>query len=867
MAGYSSGEGPFGDSADYDVEEMLDEWFELYEDDPTSPPSVEDLWPDCPPSIADEVARRIEALCDVQLVLNSISMDTQDNNMNHSILCKGYRPISESAYELVKRLDDGESGFGEVWMAYNERRKRHGVFKFCKKPEDPDKLLTLHNELRLAQELDHPEIVKLEEEYLDHEIPCLRYEYVEGVDFSNVLHEHFTRFGALPPVWAATIILKLADIFGYAHSHKSKTKHKLEPVVHRDVKPQNILVANCQELAAFRELDAEPDLRLAELKVMDFGIGGIARFGKDSTTAARSVGRKFDGWRTPKYASPEQAEGSPSDPTDDVFSLGVIWYELLVGQMGHGSPSGSLDYLQEEGLSEEQVRLLESCLRPRRHRIPDGNALAKAIRAEYPETQNIPTLCEELESYMKRRHDEGREFIPSANFAKVLAGCDVDCIVFRLSELTEDAAAELAKFQGKSIDFYGLRTPPINVLEALSHFDGYLSMECCDAENDRISYDHLKSLSRAAARTLAKLVCFSLNGLPSLSQEVAAELTGCAVTLKGLTELSVEVAKLLGEVDELRLTTPHLSRESAAAIACLEAQDIELQGFARLPEEVARVLVTDEYWGALTLCDVTSLSHGAVEALAACNCECLSLPKVTSLSGNDVEALVMRIGYERMCEVRFGSLTEITGDHSGLLLAVQLHDTYLVSALLSEANVDSDEVDTDGRTALFYVSSTTKDYNVFLMDDEEWDNATLVILKMLEEHGANVNHQANDGSTPLHMAASKGDDFATKTLLDMKADPRVKNAAGQTPLDVALAAGYPEIAVFILNTGLIELTRDVAAVLADIDTVTLDLKGLTGLGVGAAAALANFRGSKLYLNSKLTVPETLVRKLGDRLVQ
>lgn len=164
--------------------------------------------------------------------------------------------------------------------------------------------------------------MRLEAEYLDGPIPFLQYEYVDGVDFAKLLEERFERGGPLVPDHAAAIVLKLADILSIAHARPTS-------IVHRDIKPQNILVANHRVLRIFEELGVEGDLRLAELKVMDFGIGARSRLGAPGASASQSIGVFFDGFRTGAYASSQQNAGHPARESDDVFALVVIWIAML----------------------------------------------------------------------------------------------------------------------------------------------------------------------------------------------------------------------------------------------------------------------------------------------------------------------------------------------------------------------------------------------------------------------------------------------------------------------------------------------------------------------------------------------------------
>ena len=145
------------------------------------------------------------------------------------------------------------------------------------------------------------------------------------------------------------------------------------PIVHRDLKPANILVTN----------DAEGKIGL---KVADFGIGGIAagREIEAAKTRSRRANRLLDLTRsyTPLYASPEQVRGAPPDPRDDVHALGVIWFQLLTGDLSHGAPTGldRTEDLTARGMTGEQINLLASCFSSKlERRSTDAGVLAHTI--------------------------------------------------------------------------------------------------------------------------------------------------------------------------------------------------------------------------------------------------------------------------------------------------------------------------------------------------------------------------------------------------------------------------------------------------------------------------------------------------------
>jgi hypothetical protein len=146
------------------------------------------------------------------------------------------------------------------------------------------------------------------------------------------------------------------------------------PIIHRDLKPANVLV---QVHAGGR----------FGLKVADFGIGALAADRliartRGPATRGQLLCSAVRGAYTPLYASPEQVRGEPPDPRDDVHALGVIWYQLLTGDLTGGAPSGLrwATRLVERGMGKDLVDLLAKCFESRRDDRPeDGTVLAKQI--------------------------------------------------------------------------------------------------------------------------------------------------------------------------------------------------------------------------------------------------------------------------------------------------------------------------------------------------------------------------------------------------------------------------------------------------------------------------------------------------------
>jgi serine/threonine protein kinase len=219
------------------------------------------------------------------------------------------------------------------------------------------------------REGSQPGVVALRDTYLNADPPCLEYEYVAGGELTGLIRQWHRSKGGISPKGAAQIIRRLARIVGHFH--------RLDPpIIHRDLKPANVLV---QVHEGGRR----------GLKVADFGIGALAadrQIARTRGTATRGqlLCSAVRGAYTPLYASPEQVRGEPPDPRDDVHALGVIWYQLLTGDLAGGAPGGRLweTRLDERGMGEKLVGLLSSCFESRRDDRPrDGEVLARQIGA------------------------------------------------------------------------------------------------------------------------------------------------------------------------------------------------------------------------------------------------------------------------------------------------------------------------------------------------------------------------------------------------------------------------------------------------------------------------------------------------------
>ena len=215
------------------------------------------------------------------------------------------------------RLDAqiGAGGMSTVYRAFDVNLERRVAIKLLHREmsADSDQLERFRREARAVAQLSHPHIVGVIDAGEDENRPYIVFEYVEG----ETLKDRIRRLGRLQVDESLAYAIEIARALGCAHAHE---------IVHRDVKPQNVL------------LDAE-----GLAKVTDFGIARSLR--DDSLTAdGRVLG-------TTDYVSPEQALGHDVDGQSDIYSLGVVLYEMLTGEVpfhGENQISVAMKHVRED---------------------------------------------------------------------------------------------------------------------------------------------------------------------------------------------------------------------------------------------------------------------------------------------------------------------------------------------------------------------------------------------------------------------------------------------------------------------------------------------------------------------------------------
>lgn len=228
-------------------------------------------------------------------------------------------------YELIRLL--GAGGMAEVWLA----KRADGIFKRDVALKLP--LLTRVRrdlEPRFARErdilagLEHPHIARLYDAGVDPAgLPYLSMEYVQGEFLTDWCDAH-----RLDIRERLRLFLQVLEAVQYAHDAQ---------VIHRDLKPSNILVTNA-----------------GQARLLDFGVATLLDAG--DTAGQTDLTRAYGHALTPVYSSPELVRGDPVDARSDIYSLGVVLFELLTGARPYRVNAGASQAILEHAIAEAEVR-------------------------------------------------------------------------------------------------------------------------------------------------------------------------------------------------------------------------------------------------------------------------------------------------------------------------------------------------------------------------------------------------------------------------------------------------------------------------------------------------------------------------------
>jgi len=258
-------------------------------------------------------------------------------------------------YELVAKIGDG--GMAVVFKALDRKLNRTVAVKVLRESyaSDPQFLARFTREAQSAASLTHPNIVSVYDVGQDGDVHYIVMEYIEGQNLKEVI----TEYAPLPTQLAIEYAIQMCNALGYAHS---------KGLIHRDVKPQNMLID-----------------RGGQIKVADFGIAkGLGDV--TLTQAGFTLG-------TVHYFSPEQAQGKPALPQSDLYSIGVVLYEMLTGRIPFESDNPlalALKHIEEAPTSPRKYNpaippaleqlILKALAKQPAQRYPNAAAFAQALK-------------------------------------------------------------------------------------------------------------------------------------------------------------------------------------------------------------------------------------------------------------------------------------------------------------------------------------------------------------------------------------------------------------------------------------------------------------------------------------------------------
>jgi serine/threonine protein kinase len=314
-------------------------------------------------TLADRVPRFLKSCRSTSDFWNFIKAEYGSYAERRTFLAEQLNPLMdnlESAEAVVgqayERIDIvGEGGFGQVIKYHHKLLDMDFAFKVFAPAFSvggEGHLERFFREARILFKLNHQSIVKVYDIGMLGRRPFIRMEFFDGQPLLNILKTH----GRIPPNRALWLIRGIADALRHAHEEVQ--------VVHRDIKPSNILV------------------RKGDLRVIDFGLGVFIE--RDLVSRITKTGHGVVGGH---YTAPElSTDPKLLDPRSDIYSLGAVWYEMLLGRPP--GAMGSAEKMIASGVPVAHAAILADCLADFDHRTSTMSVLLGRIDGLPPSTDS-----------------------------------------------------------------------------------------------------------------------------------------------------------------------------------------------------------------------------------------------------------------------------------------------------------------------------------------------------------------------------------------------------------------------------------------------------------------------------------------------
>jgi eukaryotic-like serine/threonine-protein kinase len=315
-----------------------------------------------------------------------------------------------ASYKIIELI--GTGGMGQVFLAVKDGLDKKFALKIIKRGMDTEAVLKRFvRERQILSRLEHPNIATLlDAGSTENDLPYFVMEYIEGEPITRFCDNH--QFDTNERL---EIFQKVCEAVKYAHQNL---------IIHRDIKPSNILVTS----------NGTP-------KLLDFGVAKLLSAEDYESTTTAMQARMF----TPEYASPEQINGSPITTATDVYSLGVVLYELLSGVRPFKSDKKSYQEIANLVLTQEPIRpsIAWRDAETRRHgETGKNNSFTASPRSPFsaslsPDVDNI--ILKALRKEPERRYQTVQEF--SDDIRRYLVGLPVtatsDTTFYRFSKFVK----------------------------------------------------------------------------------------------------------------------------------------------------------------------------------------------------------------------------------------------------------------------------------------------------------------------------------------------------------------------------------------------------------------------------------------------
>ncbi|MEZ6197435.1 MAG: protein kinase [Planctomycetota bacterium] len=670
----------------------------------------------------------------------------------------------------------GRGGMGLVFRARHARLDRAVAVKVLlrRRVGSEELAARFEREARALAQLDHPNIVRVYDYGEAGNLPYLIMEYVDGASLRQILESE-----AFRPEEALALVPELCDALSYAHE---------KGVVHRDIKPENIL------------LD-----RTGRLKIADFGIAKIA----DGDAPKRRLTGSRMVMGTPHYMAPEQAERPQEvDHRADIYSLGVVLYEMLTGELPVGvfpPPSKKvqvdvrIDEVVLKSLEKEPARRYQSA-REVRDRITGLDR--EPVEAGFVAAAPRPPSAEELE---RARGGERREAVAAAPAREkrsilrfwwvflllmLCPGAPVALFWLFLGVAPQDGPMP-GSISRDSLEGQTL-SPQDRLSAAVRRDDPPLEVK----RLRELIGENAKIDGRDSRGETPLVVAVRAKRLRALRDLLGA---GAAPDLADASGTPPIVwAAILGELEMVRelvaagADVDVLDARGARPIDMAVARgDVALAGFlvgagasiAKVGSNVAPFdCVIDPARPTHSIAIATRIADALDEDALEDPDEAGRTPLLRAIGfGAEAPAL-------RLLERGASPLAVDAGHRSALHLAIEVGSTKLVEALLSRG-APTDCRDLAGRTPLHLAA--------------ERGVAGLPALRALIAGGADAKSEDRVESSVLAAAVRGGSLEAVEALLEVLGPdaPELVDQKGMTPIRWAVARGHPEIEALFVRRG------------------------------------------------------------------